>query len=97
MPVHSFTLPDALTLHTVETVAEELRAHTLTHGDAIIMDATLTQSISMVGVQLLLSVQRTIAALGGALRIENARETMQLAFHDLGCGEQWQTLTTPSS
>jgi anti-anti-sigma regulatory factor len=97
MADYTFTLPETLTLETVEHCTEKLCGLAFAKGETCILDASSTQSMGMVGVQLLLSLYRTLESLGVMLVLKGAGESIERAFHDLGCGTQWRTLTSPSS
>jgi anti-anti-sigma regulatory factor len=80
-------------VETVEQCASELRDVTFAAGDVCALDASATHSMGMVGVQLLLSLHRTLEASGATLILKCASDVMKNAFSDLGCTQQWQAFT----
>lgn len=64
----------------------------LSEAESILLDAEEVERLGTPAVQVLLSAAVTLKAEGRALRIGNATEAVQGAFHDLGLGAQLKSM-----
>lgn len=85
-----FSLPVALTIQTVEALAEQFSA---IEGD-FIFDASATEILTTPGIQLLLSADASAQTSGKHLHILNARESLAYPMHLLGLEATWAAWTS---
>lgn len=83
----SFTLPSVMTIETVESIAAELKQLPLAEKTGLTLDAALVESITTPGLQLIVSLERTLAAQGGTFAIHGQREGFARTFRDAGLEE----------
>lgn len=81
--LHPTTLPAALTIATVETLAAEF-GKAVSTPPCMTLDASLVETLTTPGVQLLLSLAKSLSHQGIQLRIANARPLMAETFTQLG-------------
>lgn len=80
-------LPATLTIDTVETLTAELADKVKGEaGQVLALDASALESITTPGVQLLVSVHKTLSDAGGQLRITGGGELLQAVFAQIGLG-----------
>ena len=85
---HKISLPSSLTIENVRRVSEGIKAQGLKPGDTLEIDAALTEAITTPGMQLLLSLERTVAPAGGKLAILRAKTAFTNAFRLAGLEQQ---------
>lgn len=79
-----FALPSAMTIETIEALAAECKQWPLADKSQLTLDASAVEAITTPGIQLILSLEKTLAARGGAFRITGAKEHFLRAFKDAG-------------
>jgi len=77
-----FRLPAHVTIETVESVLLELQEMDL--SDEFILDATQVEIITTPGLQLLVSLEKTLSIQGGALVISGTAQPFVHALRDAG-------------
>ncbi len=78
-------LPSALTIDTVEAVTAELVDKVRGEaGQVLVIDASALESITTPGVQLLISVHKTLSDAGGHLKITGSDELLRAVFKQIG-------------
>lgn len=82
-------LPTELTIHTAEQVAAEWKTLPIQPGQ-LVLDASRLENITTPGVQLLLSLEASLQAAGGSLRVVHPRSEHAHLFDILGLGAKWQ-------
>jgi anti-anti-sigma regulatory factor len=82
--MQTISLPSSLTIETVESFAEELKSFHWEEKPHLTLDASTNESINTTGLQLILSLHKTVQAQGGTLAICGGSESMAHAFKDLG-------------
>lgn len=80
----SFTLPAILDLETVETVVKETAPWLEEQGLTLTLDASPVDIIMAPGVQLLLSINKTLVQSGGKLIVKQPSEFFVSIFKSLG-------------
>lgn len=81
------TLPATLTIDTVETVTAELADKVKGEaGQVLVLDASALESITTPGVQLLISVHKTLSDAGGQLKVTGGDELLQAVCSQIGLG-----------
>jgi len=78
-----FSFPASATIQNIEELIESVKK-LMTPGKNVIVDAAHTEVITTPGVQLLLSLARTLEQNGGALGLINPKETFTQTFDALG-------------
>ncbi len=81
-------LPSAMTIATVETLATQLN-DLPANSQLVTLDASGTEIITTPGVQLLLSLHKTLTARGSALTVTNASDALAASFEQLGLKSQF--------
>lgn len=82
----SFSLPESLTMETVETALRDLKALPLERSDIFMLHANNTQAITTPGIQLVVSAAKTVESRGGIFLILQPQAAFSQAFADLGLG-----------
>lgn len=80
----AFVLPPVMTIETAETLAAELKQLPLPEKTRLTLDASQVENITTPGLQLIVSLDKTLAAQGGALLINGQTEQLVHAFRDSG-------------
>ena len=80
----AFTLPPIMTVETAESFAAELKQLPLAEKTQLTLDAAQVETITTPGLQLIVSLAKTLEAQSGTLTIINPRESFQHAFTDSG-------------
>lgn len=80
----SLTLPPTMTIETAETFAAELKQLPLAEKTQLTLDAACVETITTPGLQLVVSLAKTLEAQSGKLTIINPRESFKHAFSDSG-------------
>ena len=81
-----FTLPESVTMETVESVAAAIRQLPLEKSDIFMLNAASTQAITTPGVQLVLAAAKTVESRGGLFLIIQPQAAFTQSFKDLGLG-----------
>ncbi len=79
-----FTLPPTMTIETAESLAAELKQLPLAEKTQLTLDASQVEHITTAGLQLILSLEKTLSAQGGVLKMHGKRSGFIQAFHDAG-------------
>lgn len=79
-----FTLPALLTIETAEAFAAECKQWPLEEKTTLTLDASVVENITTPAIQLIVSLEKTLVAQGGALVIVSPTEAMVRAFNDVG-------------
>jgi anti-anti-sigma regulatory factor len=80
----SFTLPAIMTIETVEPLAVEFKQLPLTDKNSLVLDAAQVENITTPALQLIVSLEKTLATQGNTLIIANPRDALIQACRDLG-------------
>lgn len=84
MPSLAFTLPPHMTIDTAEALAAELKQLPLMEKSDLTLDASQVEAITMPGMQLIVSLEKTLEAQNGTLTINGKRDAFTHAFRDAG-------------
>jgi anti-anti-sigma regulatory factor len=79
-----FTLPASMTIETAEALAAELKQLPLEGKTHLTLDASHVEHITTPGLQLIISLDKTLSAQGGMLTINGRRDPFIRAFKDTG-------------
>ena len=79
-----FVLPAMMTIESVETLAAEMKQLPLAEKTRLRLDASHVENITTPGLQLIISLEKTLAAQGGALTIQGKRDSFINAFKETG-------------
>lgn len=79
-----FTLPSIMTIETVEQLAAEFKQWQFTEDFTLTLDASKVENITTPCIQLILSLEKAIAAQGGSFTINNRKGVFTYAFTDMG-------------
>ena len=79
-----YTLPSLMTVETAEVVAAELKQLPIADKVQLTIDASSLEQITTPGLQLLVSLEKTIAQHGGIFRINGARESFLKIMRNVG-------------
>ena len=80
----SFILPPLMTIETAEALAAELKQLLLAEKTCLTLDASHVENITTPGLQLILSLEKTLSDQGGTLTINGKRDSFMHAFSDVG-------------
>lgn len=80
----SFALPQVVTIESVEALAAELKQLPLAQKTDLILDASQVQNITTPGLQLIISLEKTLSSQGGMLAIRDKSEAFMHALKDAG-------------
>lgn len=84
---HLIALPAAVTIETVQTLADELKA--TPPGAVLSLDAAVTEILTTPGMQLLLTLEKNLASTGGRFSLINVRDAVAANFRTLGLTEKF--------
>lgn len=79
-----FPLPVVMNIETAVALAAELKQLPLAGKTQLVLDAANVEVITTPGVQIILSLEKTLAAQGGSLKISSRREAFNNALRDIG-------------
>lgn len=79
-----FALPANCSIETVESVAEEMRAKALDKQKVVVVDFAEVERFTSAGLQLLLSLEKSLSEQSGKLSIANINSTARSVFVDMG-------------
>ncbi len=79
-----FVLPAVMTIETAESLAAELKQLPLSEKTNLTLDASQVETITTPGLQLIVSLEKTLSAQGGSLTIQGQREPFIHAFKYTG-------------
>jgi anti-anti-sigma regulatory factor len=82
-----FSLPPSVTIENIEALANEIRTLGFGPAGTLTLDAAAIEMITTPGVQLLLSLHKTLSESGGKLAVKNSNESFAQPFQALGFGE----------
>ena len=77
----TYTLPSSMT---IEAQAAELKQLSIREKTRLTIDASQLEAITTPGIQLLLSLEKTLATFDGELVISNSKPNIHLTFATLG-------------
>lgn len=80
----TFMLPPAMTIEGVENLAAELKQLPLAEKTHLALDASQVENITTPGLQLIISLEKTVTAQGGTLTITHMRDLFIHNFKDAG-------------
>jgi anti-anti-sigma regulatory factor len=85
----ALALPSEMTIYSVADVRRRLLAHVDSHAEdeACRLDGGAVDQVDAAGVQLLVSLARTLAPLGRTLQLGNASPVLQAACESLGLSQ----------
>jgi anti-anti-sigma regulatory factor len=86
-------LPSILTLETIEEFYAEVRKIDITNGAPVVVDAEKLTSITTPGIQIILSIARSVAQSGGAFSINPASRALQDSCRILGLDSEYESWT----
>lgn len=80
----SFTLPPVMNIETAEALAAEFKQLPLAEKSSLTLDASQVETITTPGLQLIVSLEKTLVAQSGTLVINGKRDSFVHAFRDAG-------------
>lgn len=80
----SFAFPPQVTIETVESIADMLKKNPMTEKALLTLDISQVEYITTPGLQLIISLQKAILALGGVMQIIGAKQTISHVFQQAG-------------
>lgn len=83
-----FTLPSAMTIETVESVSDNLKQMRI-QPPTLVLNAAQTEILTTPGIQLLLSLAKTLQEQGIALVLTEPRAIFAQSFEQLGLAKQY--------
>ena len=87
----SYTLPAAITIETIESVASGIHALSLSPASHLTLNAADTETLTTPGAQLLLALDKTLSQGGGRLFLLHAKEPVKETLRTLGLEAQLTT------
>lgn len=82
----TYALPPQLTSESAETLVESLLKLSLGDKPSVLIDAGAVENVSSSGVQVLLSLEKTITAAEGEIEITGKKELLSSIFLEMGLG-----------
>lgn len=79
-----YTLPPVVAIESVENIAADFKQWLFEEKSIVAVDASQVETITTPGLQLLVSLQKTVVAHGGTLTINGKRESLINALKDAG-------------
>lgn len=83
-PPLAFALPPVMSIETAEALAAEFKQLPLAEKTSLILDASQVENITTPGLQLIVSLGKTLEAQGGTLIINGQKDSFTRAFRDTG-------------
>ena len=80
----AYVLPSALTIESIESLAAEFKQWPFQEKSHLTLDASQVDQVTTPGLQLIVSIEKTLAAQGGSLIIHAPKEPFVRAFNDAG-------------
>lgn len=81
----SYVLPSVLTIETAEQLAAEFKQWPLTQKSALALDVSQVETITTPGIQLIVSLEKTVVGEGGTFTLTGKRsEALVHALKDSG-------------
>lgn len=80
----SIALPAVLTIEAVEILAAEFKQLVLENDTHLQLDASAVERVTTPGIQLIVSLEKTVTDAGGILDIIGGKEEFNNAFADVG-------------
>lgn len=80
----TYTLPSSMTVETVEAQAAELKQLPIKEKARLVIDASQLEAITTPGIQLLLSLEKSLVTFSGELVIKNSKPNIHHTFATLG-------------
>ncbi len=80
----TFSLPPSVTIENAEALAGELKQLAQSEKSAFVLDVSKVENVTTPGLQLIVSLSKTLAAQGGLLEIRGEKEGMIQALRDTG-------------
>ena len=80
----SFTLPTIMNIETAEHLVGELRKLPSAQNTDLVLDASHVESLTIPGIQLLVSLEKSLTANGGKLTINQRSDSFIYALKDTG-------------
>lgn len=87
----AFVLPETMTIDTVEGVLIKLNRLSLREPNPFTVDASATALITTPGVQLLISLAKTLEQAGNSLQVHNIQNSFTESFQTLGLSQQLES------
>lgn len=80
----ALTLPALMTIETVEQLAAEFKQWPLVEKSSVTLDAGQVENITTPGLQLIVSLEKTLTSQGGVMAIIRKKDSFVRAFKDAG-------------
>ncbi|MDR3423583.1 MAG: STAS domain-containing protein [Alphaproteobacteria bacterium] len=80
----SLALPPVMTIETAEALAGIFRELPILEKTILTLDASQVESLTTPGAQIILSLEKALAARGGSLAVVGGREAFTRALADMG-------------
>ena len=77
-------IPTSLTAETVQKVAEDMRGQQVERHKYVHLDFSETNILTSPGMQLLLSLEKTLSETGGIMVVSEVKSALREVFCDLG-------------
>lgn len=80
----TFILPAALNAASVVAVAADMREQQLDKQRIVVLDFTQVAALTSPGLQLLVSLEKSLGEVGGTLFVHNVKSGLEAVFRDTG-------------
>lgn len=80
----SFVLPIEMTIDVIESVAAEMKQLSLSEKSSLLLDGKQLENITTPGLQLIVSLEKTLTGQGGSLTLKNLKKPIIQIFKDSG-------------
>ncbi len=85
-----YDLPAVINIENIELLTNEFKQLLSTKKSILTLDATKIESITTAGLQLIISLEKTMSASGGNLFVKNSSEAFVSALKDEGLENLYQ-------
>lgn len=79
-----YTLPDIINIEVIESLADDIKRIIPSEKISLILDVSKVEQITTAGVQLIMSLEKTLSALGGEFWIKKANAVFSVVFKEMG-------------
>lgn len=79
-----FSLPQIINMECIESLASEFKQLISSQNQVLILDASRVDVVTTAGLQLIISLQRTLSSLGRILLVRDSSEQFAVAARDTG-------------
>jgi anti-anti-sigma regulatory factor len=79
-----FSLYPVMNIETADALAVEIKQISLTEKSSFTLDASRVETLTTPGIQIIVSLEKALAAQGGTLRIIGRKDHFNQSFRDAG-------------